>query len=145
MQNVRLILCGPEDIRDPIKEHTKLKICSNVKISYIGEVEDTELYYSLFSLFILPSYREGLPTVVLEASAMELPIITTKCTGCIDSIIENQTGIFTSISPESISDSLFFYYSNYSLMSLHGRNGRKFVQDNFSRKIVWNHLKHFLK
>ena len=50
-------------------------------------------------IFILPTYREGFPTVSLEASSMEVPVIISKATGCEESIIENQTGMFIKMIP----------------------------------------------
>jgi glycosyltransferase involved in cell wall biosynthesis len=86
-------------------------------------------------VFVLPSYREGFPTVVLEASAMERPVITTKKTGCIDSIVENETGVFVDIEGTSIAEGIerFFDKDNAERM---GKNGRKWVVENFEHTIV---------
>jgi glycosyltransferase involved in cell wall biosynthesis len=138
--NAKLMLCGPIDDRDPINKNLLRKIQSNNSIIYVGEVDNPTLYYSIFYCFILPSYREGFPTVVLEASSMQLPIITTKSTGCIDSIIENETGIFTKIDPESISEKILFYLNNEQIAKCHGENGRNFVLKNFDQKCIWNSL-----
>src|SRR5690606_26250569 len=100
-------------------------------IKYIGLVDDTVEFYNAMDVFILPSYREGFPTVVLEASAMQLPIITTKSTGCVDSIVEHRTGVFTAIDSESIAEQILFYYKNPDIRTEHGENGRKWVIDNF--------------
>jgi glycosyltransferase involved in cell wall biosynthesis len=92
------------------------------------------------NVFILPSYREGFPTAVLEASSMELPIITTKATGCINSIIENYTGIFCDNNYISIYNSIEKFILNQNLCKIYGINGRKFVVDNFDQKIIWKSL-----
>jgi glycosyltransferase involved in cell wall biosynthesis len=141
-RNIKLMLCGPIDERDPISSDLYNNILNDESIIYCGEIEDTKLYYSIFSFFILPSYREGFPTVVLEASAMKLAVITTKKTGCIDSIIENQTGIFTEIKAQSISDSIQYYINNPEIAKNHGENGRKFVLDNFQQEIIWKEILH---
>ena len=57
-------------------------------------------------IFILPTYREGFPTVSLEASSMEVPVIISKATGCEESIIENQTGMFIKNDPNDIAEKL---------------------------------------
>ena len=138
--DLKLMLCGPIDERDPIDEDLYRRIISDKSIILVGEVYNPELYYSIFSYFILPSYREGFPTVVLEASSMQLPIITTKSTGCIDSIIDNETGIFADISPISISEKITFYINNPLIAKQHGVNGRHFVINNFNQKLIWNTL-----
>ena len=48
----------------------------------VGRISaDIEYYYSLMNLFVLPTKREGLGTSLLEASSMNLPIITNGSTG----------------------------------------------------------------
>jgi glycosyltransferase involved in cell wall biosynthesis len=97
-------------------------------------------FYALMDIFILASYREGFPTVVLEASAMELPIITTRSTGCIDSIIENETGVFTEINADSIARKINLYFIDKDKAVTHGKNGRRFVEKNFDQKVIWQEI-----
>ena len=71
---------------------------------------------------------------------MMLPVITTRSTGCVDSIIENNTGIFTDIDSHSISNMIQFYINNFNLAELHGYNGRQYVINNFNQKVKWSKL-----
>ena len=138
--NIKLLLIGPLEKRDSINETILNKIVNDTTINYIGHIENTNIYYKLMNVFILPSYREGFPTVVLEASSMELPIITTKATGCIDSIIDNYTGIFCENNYLSIYNCIEKFILNKNLCKIYGSNGRKFVVDNFDQKIIWKSL-----
>lgn len=135
--DIKLMLCGPIDERDPIDNELYRRMKTDNSIILVGEVKNPELFYSIFSCFVLPSYREGFPTVVLEASSMQLPVITTKSTGCIDSIIENETGIFSEITPSSLSEKIKFYLNNPLIANLHGINGRKFVLKKFQQEKLW--------
>lgn len=139
-RNILLMLCGPIDERDPIDNALYKRIVLDKSIILVGEVNNPEIYYSIFSCFILPSFREGFPTVVLEASAMQIPVITTRATGCVDSIIENKTGIYTDITPASISEKIEFYLQNPLIANEHGINGRSFVINNFNQIQIWNKL-----
>ena len=94
--------------------------------------------YGILDIVILPSYREGLPTVILEASSMEVPVITTKVTGCVDAIRENETGIFCTHEPENIAEKITFYIDNPELRAKHGQNGRKFVLAHFNQARIWD-------
>lgn len=130
--NVYLYIVGPWEKRNGISQDTFDIIRNNASIRFFDYVSDTAPLYQQMDVFILPSYREGFPISVLEASASGLPVITTRSTGCIDAIIENVTGIFTDITDVSISQAIEYYYKNPMLRKEHGNNGVKFVQDNFS-------------
>ena len=139
-KNVKLLLVGPFEHTDPLPAEVIDFIRSESSVIYTGLVEDTSLYYQLMDLFILPSYREGFPTVVLEASAMELPIVTTLSTGCRDAIISHQTGLFTAITPEDIAEKISYYLNHKGLAHLHGINGRAFVLKNFKQEKIWTEI-----
>lgn len=139
-ENVKLLIIGPLETRNTISKNSFNFIQNDISIIHIDFTNNTELYYSLMNIFILPSKREGLPTVVLEASSMKLPVITTRVTGCIDSIIDNYTGSFVDLSSKSISDMINYYYNNPQLANQIGNNGRKFTIENFDQNIIWNSL-----
>lgn len=132
-----LVICGPVDLRDPISLCTLEMIKHDPTIYYFAEVDNVECFYAKFNLLVLPSFREGLPTVVLEASSMELPVITSKSTGCIDSILENETGIFCELESGSLISTITFYYHNRAIAVEHGKNGRRFVENNFDQFKIW--------
>jgi glycosyltransferase involved in cell wall biosynthesis len=138
--SIKLLLVGPIDNRDPISDKAINIINTNKDIIHTGYVADSSIYYKAMNIFVLPSFREGFPTVVLEASSMQLPVITTKNTGCIDSIIENETGIFTNISVSDISSKIQYYYLNGQLREKHGLCGRKFVVEKFNQIKFWENL-----
>jgi glycosyltransferase involved in cell wall biosynthesis len=138
-----LLIIGPIDERDPISPEILSYAKSLPSLILVGQIDNPEFYYSIMDIFILPSYREGLPTVNLEASAMSVPVITTKKTGCIDSIIENETGIFIEINAPSISKSIEFYLANPIIRIEHGRKGREFVTKNFEQNLFWKELSDF--
>jgi glycosyltransferase involved in cell wall biosynthesis len=140
-KKLHLLLVGMFEERDAVPVETKEKILSNPAITYTGYVKDgVELYYSLMSVFILPSLREGFPTSVLEASAMHIPVITTQATGCIDSIKENETGVYTGHTPENMANALLDFIENEDKRRKYGLAGRKFVEENFEQSIVWNEI-----
>ncbi len=57
-------------------------------IIHLGEVKDVRPFICQVDCVVLPSYREGIPRSLLEASAMEKPIITTGAAGC-RAVVEN--------------------------------------------------------
>ncbi len=80
---LRLIGVGPE--LDLLKQQA-LNATSNVTIEFLGPVPNSEIqtYYALSDIFLMPSYREGFPRVMIEAMAMKLPIVATDAGGTRD-------------------------------------------------------------
>lgn len=64
------------------------------RIRLLGFRADTVGLFECFDLFCLSSLREGLPNVVLEAMAMEVPVLATRCGG-IDSFARDGTDMLT--------------------------------------------------
>lgn len=137
--NAYLLLVGMLEKRDALPIETVAIINENTRIINTGLIENSEIdyYYSLMDVFTLPSYREGFPTSVLEASSMELPIITTKVTGCIDSILENESGLFVNHSSEEIRNAIEFFILDDTRRVKFGQAGRQFMVDFFDQKIIW--------
>lgn len=136
-KSIKLLIVGSPEKRDALPSETLNILTSDSRIVYTGFVPYAEIaqYYSLMDVFILPSYREGFPTVVLEASAMELPVITTRKTGCIDSIIDRVTGLFVDLDAGAVANALELTMSKDFAHKL-GQNGRKWVKENYEHAIV---------
>jgi glycosyltransferase involved in cell wall biosynthesis len=92
--DLHLLLVGPQDSEcggaSPLDLHDAEQ-CAG--IHYIGYTDCPEKYLSISDIFCLPSYREGFPTVVLEAAAMGLPTLGTKIYGLTDAVVDGETGI----------------------------------------------------
>ena len=137
---IHLLLIGPKEERDSLPEECISYARDCKSISILGLIKEIESYYSIMDIFILPSYREGFPTVILEASAMELPVICSSKTGCIDSILENETGLFTSITPEDIAQKIQHLLNHPNKAKEMGKKGRQFIIKNFLPKSIWESL-----
>ncbi len=136
-KELKLLLVGEFEKRDALSPEIIDKIKTDRDIIQTGFIfDDIEYYYSLFNLYILPSYREGFPISVLEASAMQLPVLTTRATGCIDSIIEGETGIFIENTADGIAEGIMKLMMDQASVKL-GINGRKFVLENFDHSKIW--------
>lgn len=97
------------------------------------------------NIFVLPSYREGFPTSVLEASSMKLPVLTTHATGCIDSIIDQQTGLFIDHNAQDIANRIIELIQNKNLYHHLSESGRKFVIQNFTPILIWQEIEKLYK
>ena len=88
----QLLVVGPQNEPDSASYLDKLRSIGEHVVA-VGAVEDVRPYFGLMDVHVLPSLREGFPNVVLEASAMGLPTVTTDATGAIDSVRDGETGV----------------------------------------------------
>ncbi|MGD7779320.1 glycosyltransferase family 4 protein, partial [Escherichia coli] len=91
-------------------------------VKFLGQVSNVKSYLSNISVFVLPSYREGVPRSTQEAMAIGLPIITTNVPGCRDTIINMVNGIM--IPPfdiQSLADAMVFFIQNPQSITIMGR------------------------
>lgn len=140
-KNICLLLVGPFEERDCLSAVVIDTIKSNEQIIYTGLVEeDMEYYYSLMDVLVLPTHREGFGTSILEASAMEIPVLTTSHTGSRDAIANNVTGMYIGMDTLSIRSKIEIYMQDESLRRKHGRNGREFICKNFEEELIWREI-----
>ena len=91
--NIDFTLLGHEDNSVnavSLKEITKLDRAG--VISYHGFVDDVRDFLVSNTVYVLPSYHEGLPRSVLEAMAIGRPIITTNVPGCRETVVNGVNG-----------------------------------------------------
>lgn len=88
-------------------------------------------------VFVLPTWREGFGVSVLEAQALELPVITSDAYGVRDASIENVTGLRCGVNdPDGLYRVMKVYYYNSDMRKQHGVAGRKRVEDKFNYERV---------
>lgn len=140
--NIKLLLVGMLEKRDALPSDFVEKIKKDSSIIKTGYIDYSviELYYSIMDIFVLPSYREGFPTSVLEASSMQIPVITTKVTGCIDSIIDKETGFFVKHEINELADKIHLLFNSKKMRMDMGKKGREFVVNNFRQEIIWKEI-----
>lgn len=137
-----LILLGELEKINEISERSKKSIYNNKRIKYLGYKEDIRPYLKAADVFVLPSYREGFPNVVLQACAMEVPSIVTDISGS-NEIIDNNSGIVIptkdSLSLYNAMKMLMFDFTQETLANM-GKYARENVKIKFEQKKVWSAL-----
>ena len=102
-----------------------------------GLVADTAPFYKAMDVFCLPSYREGLPNVVLEAFASKVVVVATKITGLVDIIEDGETGLL--VAPENataLSEALKKILTDPEFSENLSKRAYSYVKDNFDVKLV---------
>jgi glycosyltransferase involved in cell wall biosynthesis len=89
----RFRLLGPLDPNPAgIGADTLERWRSEGAIEYLGEAEDVRPHLRASTVYVLPSYREGMPRTVLEAMATGRAIVTTDVPGCRETVVEGDNG-----------------------------------------------------
>jgi len=92
--NLKLLIVGDfEEHLNPIKSKNIEIMKNNQNIIQVGFQKDIRLYLGISNLFVLPSYREGLPNSLLEAGSFGIPLLATDINGCNEIIIDKENGI----------------------------------------------------
>ena len=142
--NAEFLLVGDLDFGNPNSMCQKELnyYTNNGFVTHLGFVDNVFDVLSLSNVVVLPSYREGLPKSLIEASAVGRAIITTDVPGCRDAIIHNDTGIC--VPPKNVpklSSAIEYLINNPNIALEMGVRGRNFAEENFSiDKVVSAHI-----
>ena len=136
-----LLLVGPFDEQDAIPSEVRRSLESDDHVLCVGRVADAHPYFSVIDIAVLPSYREGLSTFLLEAMATGIPSVTTNVPGCHDLI---ETGINGTVIPPqdaaSLETALSSYINDKALRLRHGRAARQRCLERYTQPLIWDAL-----
>lgn len=110
---------------------------SNEFIKFTGKRGDIREMLYLTDIYVLPSYREGMPRTVLEAMAMEKPIVTTNAPGCRETVENGVNGLLVPIKNSKIlAEAIEKLIVDENLRARMGKASREKVIKEFSNEIV---------
>ena len=139
----KLLFVGPIEKPDTIEPTLLEYFYNSPDIIKTGLVKEVEKYISAMDIFVLPSYREGFGMSLLEAQAMEVPVIATEYPGPSSAMKENETGLVVPIrDTEAIVKAIEYLLENREKASEFGKKGRVWVITSFdSVKFKEEHIK----
>ena len=126
-------LVGPEDPSpDGISLKELKKLNQNNSVNYLGATSDVRPFIEDCSIFVLPSYHEGLPRTVLEAMAMGRPILTTDVPGCRETVINGENGwLVDKANVEQLVDRMTWFIENPLEWQRMAEASRNMVENKF--------------
>jgi lipopolysaccharide/colanic/teichoic acid biosynthesis glycosyltransferase len=135
---LRLLLVGEVEAHDLLPLSVRQNIGNDPHIICTGPVSDTALYYHAMDVVVLPTYREGFPNVVLEASASAKPVVVTRATGAVDSVKDGVTGLLIPVGDtRALTEAIARLLSEPALRARMGRAGREWMEQEFRPEEIW--------
>lgn len=140
--NSRLLIIGPvREGDDPIPEKYQDLLKNHPKICHVGLQRDVRPYLLLSNVFVFPSHREGLPGSLMQAGAMDLPIIASDIIGNRE-IVENTEGILFPVeNTKMLVLSMMEMYVNDEARNQMKLNIREKMKIKYDQKFYWNALR----
>ena len=139
-ENVYLLLLGhdEENISATFQKYSGIKPGEN--FCYYGATPEPHKMLQAGDIFVLPTYREGFGSSVIEASALGLP----DAYGVMDAMIDDVTGLRCRIADvESLYNAMVKLASDKIIQAKLGQNGRERVVNEFSGADVTKHWLQF--
>jgi glycosyltransferase involved in cell wall biosynthesis len=133
-----LLLVGWFDnAEDSLSDDVRRRIAEHQQIHMTGYVEGTAPFYRAMDVMVLPTWREGFPSAVLEAGATRVPVVTTLSTGSRDSVVPEVTGLLIPPGyPEAISEAVLKLLRDKARRLQMGQAARAWVQKNYANEYV---------
>ena len=141
--NARFILVGNPDPHNPESIHltTLKKWNSEGYVEWWEHKEDMVKIYEDSTIVCLPSYREGLPKVLIEAGSIGRPVVSYDVAGCKEVIVNNKNGLLVPFREKTLlSKAIYKLLDNVELCKKMGLNGREIIEQNFSEKIIFDQI-----
>jgi|GEM_PF-5900 len=140
--HLHLLCCGDFEDQDPVPAAIRDALQRDPRVHLTGGfIEDMPPVYAALDVCLLPTYREGLPTVALECAAMQVPLVATRVPGCTDAVRDGVTGVL--VEPRSSSElaaAVARLLRNSALRRELGRAARKFVAARFGEEFTFSLL-----
>lgn len=132
-RQVRLRIVGDGPDRSSLEQQVRTLNLTE-SIIFEGAVNQDRIrdLYSRAHLFSIPSFAEGVPVVLMEAMAMEIPCVTTRITGIPELIRDGIDGLLVApSSTDELADAIGTLIDNPDLRRTLGQNGRQRVIENY--------------
>lgn len=140
---LHLLLLGPLEPQDPLPPDVLQALRQDPRVHLLGAVSDTPPYYTAMDVLCLPTYREGFPNVPLEAAAMRLPVVATRIPGCVDAVVDGETGLLAPpYDAPALAEALARYFDDPALREAHGQAGYVRVRRDFRPQAIWEAIYH---
>ena len=145
---VRLVIVGPTDwslkyYQDILKLIEKENRTGKHEIEYLGALDQVDIikWYQKASIFVLSSFMEAFPVVILEALSCGTPVIATPVGGVSEVVRDGENGFLVPLNnPPKLAEAIQHLLDNKDKRIRLGREGRRWMIRSFSLDVIVNKL-----
>lgn len=139
-ENYKLLLVGDRFTAErdtETFEYIKKTTENNPRIITPGRRTDIPDLLALSDIFVLPSYREGMPRSIIEAMAMGKPVVATDIRGCREEVVDEETGYLVPVnSANELKGKILCILENDELRAIMGKKARMRAEELFDEEKV---------
>lgn len=129
-----LMLVGDIEKADSVSETLYSWAKEEPHVLFCGRTNVVEQYMAASDVYVLPSYREGFGSAVVEAEAMGVPVIVTDIPGPTDAMAANQTGLVVKkADPDDLRNAMETMLHSEELRARFGEEAHRFAVENFEQ------------
>lgn len=108
------------------------KLISLNIVNYAGQVDNVKEWLIHSDIFVLPSYREGVPLSTQEAMAIGRAVITTNVPGCRETVVDGVNGFLVEKwDPQALAEKMIYFIENPEQIAIMGYESHKMAQEKF--------------
>jgi glycosyltransferase involved in cell wall biosynthesis len=136
--NTKFVIVGATDLENPTKIPNKqLTKIQNEGIVILKDRTDVREILFLSDIFVLATYMEAVPQVILEAMSMELPIIATDVSGCNERVINGKNGYLVEVrNSVSLADKIEKILEDRKKIKKLGQFSRALIEQKYKQKMM---------
>lgn len=134
-KNIYLLMVGSVEGSETLDETLYAWSQSEDKVIYCGFTNEVEKYLAASDVYVLPSYREGFGSSVIEAEAMGRPVIVSDIPGPTDAMKKDVTGLVVEKgNAAALETAMMKLYQNRGLREKLGASAYEFAKDGFEQE-----------
>lgn len=131
--NIKLMVVGNPEATNTVDKDLYNWAENSKDIIFVGYTKEVEKFLGAADVFVLPSYREGLPSSMLQAEAMGLPIIATDIPGIRVAMVDGKMGYLVEKGNEkALFDAMMKIYNN-DIVKKYGINSFNFARKKYNQ------------
>lgn len=137
--NIRFVIVGEASYGEQTYELRIRSICKHLKLDQVvrftGFRKDVADLMASFDIFAFPSHAEAFGVALIEAMAMERPVVSTNCEGVLDIVVDGVTGIYVNPrNAQQLAQAIELLGADSELREKMGKEGRKRVEEYFDQR-----------